>query len=147
MITKQDILRECKNALAEGQFLVDIKEKSSSAFIVYVDDMNGLSIGDCQRINKQIYNALDNESEDFSLEVSSPGLTKPFKVIDQYIKNINKQIEIVCLDGIKHKGLLKSIESKEISLEVKHKKGNKFENRTEIISFDTIKSAKVVIEI
>ncbi len=147
MITKQDILRECKNVLAESQFLVDIKEKSSSAFLIYIDDMKGLSIAECQRINKQIYNALDNEAEDFSLEVSSPGLTKPFKVTDQYIKNLNKQIEIVCFDGTKHRGLLKSVEDKEICIEVKHKTGNKLDIQNEKICFASIKAAKAVIEI
>ncbi len=147
MITKEDILKECEKALNDRQFMVDIKEKRSSAFVVYIDDMNGLSIEECQRINKHIYNALDDETQDFSLEVSSPGLTRPFKVIQQYKKNLNKQIEVLCFDGTKYRGELKNVESEEICLEVKEKHGKKTEVKNEIISFILIKSAKAVIEI
>jgi ribosome maturation factor RimP len=42
-------------------------------------------------------------NDDFSLEVSSPGLDEPLKLHRQYKKNIGRQVELVLQDGSKKK--------------------------------------------
>ncbi len=147
MITKKDILEECEKVLKDSQFLVDITEKNNNNFTVYVDDYNGLSIGECQRINKQISLAFNKDIEDYSLEVSSPGLDKPFKVREQYIKNIKKQVEVLFKNGEKITGILEEVNNESIKLEVKTKHGNKNVRNEQEIEFKNIKSVKIIVKI
>ena len=51
----------------------------------------GVTIEECAKVSRIIESGLDREIEDFELEVSSPGLNSPFKVLPQYFKNIGKE--------------------------------------------------------
>lgn len=144
MITKEEILAECKKALQEDQFLVDIKVKNSNNFIVFIDGYSGINIEECKRINKQICSAFDREVEDFSLEISSPGLDKAFKVKEQYIKNKGNQIEVLYVDGEKITGDL--IEVNNDDIQVLEKSEKKKEQQEIKINFNDIKSAKIVLK-
>ena len=53
--------------------------------------------------------AFDREEEDYELEVGSAGLTSPFKVKGQYVKNIGNEVEVLAADGKKYKGVLKEV--------------------------------------
>lgn len=143
MITKDEIINECEKLLKESQFIVDVKVKNTNNFSVFIDDFNGLSIDECKRINKHIRKALDQEDEDFSLEVSSPGLDKAFKVKQQYIKNLNKDIEILYKDGEKISCKLLEVNDNDIIVEVPSICGKKKENQT--VEYKHIKSAKVLL--
>lgn len=149
MIEKEDILKECIKSLNDSQFLVDIKTKNSNEFIVYVDDYNGLNIEDCKRINKNICSAFDRDVEDFSLEVSSPGLEKPFRVKQQYIKNTGNTIEVLYKDGEKVKGKISEVNDDFVVLEIvknsKKKSPEPKEPEKERINFKDIKTAKIVL--
>ena len=48
------------------------------------------------------------DAEDFELEVGSAGITSPFKVLRQYVKNIGKEVEMLLKNGTKLAGVLKS---------------------------------------
>ncbi len=150
LIKKEDIEVLSKRFLSETQFVVDITISVSNDIIVYVDDMNGISIDECKRISRGIEESLDRETEDFSLEVSSPGLTNPFRVKEQYLKNIGKQVEIVYVDGEKITATLKGITDNSISVETSTIK--KVENKkvTETEQFEiervNIKTVKSVID-
>lgn len=142
-----DIKNTVKSQLKEHQFVVDIKQSNSNQIFVYIDDFNGLTIDECRRISKSIESVFDREVEDYSLEVSSPGLDKPFKVIEQYKKNINKEIKLVLKDDISHEGILTSIDADGLNLTVK-KKLNKKEtiDTTEYFNFNQIKKANLKID-
>jgi ribosome maturation factor RimP len=75
--------------------------------------------------------------EDFSLEVSSPGLGGAFRVKQQYEKNIGREIEVLYTDGIKVKGKLESVSDQGITLMLNG------DNRE--IGFNEIKTAKAII--
>jgi ribosome maturation factor RimP len=143
LIKKEDILNELNKALKASQFLVEIKLKMPDSFVIYIDDFDGLSISECKRINKAVCAAFDRDIDDFELEVSSPGLTKAFKVREQYEKCLNSEIEVVLFDGEKLIGILKAIDENGIILETIIKKNQKTE---EVITFNNIKTAKSVIK-
>lgn len=145
MINKDDILKQLKQVLKEGQFFVDIKEKNGNEFSVFVDDFAGLDISECRRINKQICSAFDRETEDFALEVSSPGLSKAFKVHEQYLKNLGKQVEVLCKDGEKIIGELKAVGDQTEYILIEKKEGKKKETQEYKILIQNIKSTKSVI--
>jgi len=75
-------------------FLVDMKISGGNKISVLVDAIGGLPITDCMKVSRGIEHNMDREDEDFSLDVSSPGLDKPFKVFRQYEKNIDRSIRI-----------------------------------------------------
>ena len=51
------------------------------------------------------------EVEDYELEVGSAGLTAPFKVLQQYLKNVGNEVEVLTADGRKFTGILQQVDS------------------------------------
>ncbi|HPL04639.1 MAG TPA: ribosome assembly cofactor RimP [Bacteroidales bacterium] len=149
MIDKKEIENLCKSALTETQFLVEIKISNNNDIFVTIDDFNGLEIEECRRISRFIEENLDRDKEDFSIEVSSPGLTNPFKVPEQYQKSLNKEVEVILKTGEKITGTLTSIRDDEIIVSYSYfaKMANKKQQISEIskIKFKDIKSTKSVI--
>lgn len=119
--------------------------------VVLVDSMAGVSIDDCSRLSRVIEQHLNRDVEDFELEVSSPGLTRPFKVIQQYTKNIGKEVETLLKNGQKVSGKLLSVEDKGFALEVQKKTKPEGKKRPVMIAekqsftFDEVKATNIVI--
>jgi len=142
-----------KEVLANGLFLVDFTMDNQGRINVDVDSEQGVTIKECVDLNRTLEAALDREKEDFELTVASPGLGQPLKVVEQYLKNIGRKLEIVTLTGDKMAGILLDVISNSgITLEVserrklegaKKKKTLVVEQRT--LTFEEIKTAKVVI--
>ncbi|HOD88120.1 MAG: ribosome assembly cofactor RimP [Bacteroidales bacterium] len=149
MIDKKEIENLCKSALTETQFLVEIKISNNNDIFVTIDDFNGLNIEECRRISRFIEENLDRDKEDFSIEVSSPGLSNPFKVPEQYQKSLNKEVEVILKTGEKITGTLTTIRDDEIIISYSYfaKMANKKQQISEIskIKFKDIKSTKSVI--
>lgn len=149
MIKKEDIEKICTPLLHESEFLVEVKINRSNDIIIYVDDYEGISIENCQRISRGIEACLNRDEEDYSLEVSSPGLSNPFKIKEQYIKNINNEIEAILTDGEKLAGKLLKVNDdsiifeQEITKKIENKK-QKIKEEIEI-KFNNIKSTRRVI--
>ena len=98
--------------LSDTMFIVDVTVGLGNAISVVIDSDEGLSIDKCIEMSRHIEHQFDREVEDFSLEVSSPGLTQPFKVLRQYQKYLGKEIEIVTGKGDKWTGILQSADEK-----------------------------------
>ncbi|MCK4880684.1 MAG: ribosome assembly cofactor RimP, partial [Bacteroidales bacterium] len=81
--------------------------------------------------------SLDRDVEDYSLEVSSPGLGGAFRVKQQYEKNLGRDIEVLYTDGMKVKGKLETVSDNGIILKVN--------GDNEEIGFEEIKTAKAII--
>ncbi len=137
--------------LEEGMFLVEVNVSPSNLIQVYVDSYDGLTIDKCVAISRSIEQKLDRDSEDFELQVSSPGLSEPFKVKEQYLKNIGREVEVVKPDGEKLEGEL--LEANDEGFLLKTAKREKVEGhkKKQLIvkehqfKYGEIKSAKVVV--
>lgn len=129
-------------------FLVNINVSNANKISVLVDDFNGMSIDECIKISRHIESNLDREEEDYELEVSSPGLDKAFKVKEQYMKNVGRELKLKTQEK-ELKGKLIQVNEDDIVLEVlKKEKGKKkkdLESEQIEILFSDIKEAKVVI--
>ena len=99
-------------------FLVDLKISGGNKISVSVDAIGGLPITDCMKVSRGIEFNLDREEQDFELNVSSPGLDKPFKVFKQYEKNVGRSIRIVMIDEGVFDAKITGVEDPKISLEV-----------------------------
>lgn len=72
-------------------------------------------------MSKYIEEHLDREEEDFELEVGSAGLGQPFKVEQQYLNNIGKEVEVLTAEGKKIQGVLKSVDGNDFVVTVNEK--------------------------
>ncbi|MFD2918698.1 ribosome maturation factor RimP [Terrimonas rubra] len=131
-------------------FLVDIKIKPTNNIKVFVDGDNGVGIDRLVSYNRQLYKQLEEMAifpeGDFSLEVSSPGLSEPLKLHRQYVKNTGRFVEVVLLDGTQVEGKLLTVTGEEITLEEEKGKGKKKETVQHIIAFSNIKTTKIQIK-
>lgn len=107
MIDKQLISDAVTHAIAETDiFVVDIRVSAANDIVVEIDSPSPLDLDTCADISRKIEDSLDRDAEDFSLEVGTAGLTAPFKVRGQWLKNIGNDIELITRDGKKMHGRL-----------------------------------------
>jgi len=141
------------NALNENDnlFLIELKFLADNKIYVEVDSDKGVSLKECIRISREIEHNLDREEEDFSLEVTSPDVANPLKVKRQYIKNINRILNVKLKDNKSVQGELKNVSENEIELEWKARepkpigKGKITVVKNKVIQFEDILEAKVKI--
>ena len=103
-------------------FVISIKIKPINNIKVYLDSDSGLSIEKCTKVNRRLYNAIEEEQMfpdgDFSLEVSSPGVDEPLLQFRQYKKNIGRKVLISTVDGAEKLGTLKDANEERVVLEM-----------------------------
>lgn len=130
-------------------FLVALSIGSGNTIKVLLDKPEGITIDECVLISRMIESRLNRDEEDYELQVSSPGLDMPFKVIEQYYKNTGNEIEVITQDGLKNKGILNKVTDKGIELaikvRVKKEKKKKFIHKNISLDFNQIKTAKTVV--
>lgn len=130
-------------------FVVEVLVRKDNHVTVYIDSLNGLQLNDCIKLTRYIEEKFDREAEDYSLEVSSPGLDYPLRLPQQFQKNLNRKLVIALTNGVSIKGILKSYnkESLEIEYEKISKEGKKKHKEMviETIPLLSIKEAKVTV--
>lgn len=135
--------------LQDDIFLVSIKIKPTNNFKIYLDADSGLGIEKCIRINRALYKAMEETGMypdgDFSLEISSPGIGEPLKLLRQYKKNIGRFVEVVKTDDTKLEGKLVSTTDDSITIEQTEGKGKKAVTKNTEISFADIKQTTVQV--
>ena len=74
-----------------------------------LDSDHGMDVDTCVEISRAIEAQFSRDDEDYELEVGSAGLTAPFKVRRQYLKNVGNTVEVLTSDGIKLRGTLAEV--------------------------------------
>lgn len=67
-----------------------------------IDKPGGVTINDCVEINRELSGLLDLEDpipSRYTLEVSSPGLDRPFKTERDYLRALGTRVKVVTEDG------------------------------------------------
>lgn len=111
-----------------GYELVDVeyvKEFDGMSLIFTIDKEEGVTIDDCEKVNKKIDPIIDelNPTDDkpFTLVVSSPGLDRPLKTDRDLKRNLEKEVTVTLfakVDGKKSfDGVLKGFDDKNVILE------------------------------
>lgn len=132
-------------------FIVELSVKPGNKIEILVDRDSGLALEDCLSVSRHVEGNLDRELEDYSLDVSSPGVGKPLKLKRQYVKNVGRTVNVKRTDGTIVEGILVSSDEEKIVVhtrtkeEVEGKKGKKWVERDEEVAFDTITETKIVI--
>ena len=102
-------------------FLVDVEISPDDRIVVEIDHADGVWIEDCVELSRYIEDRLDRDEEDYELEVESAGLGQPFKVPQQYVNFIGKNVEVLDSNGKKVKGVLKSVDGNDFTVTVAEK--------------------------
>ena len=132
-------------------FLVDIEISPDNRIVVEIDHADGVWIEDCVALSRYIEERLSRDDEDYELEVGSAGLGQPFKVPQQYINFIGKEVEVLDADGIKVKGILKAVDGNDFTVGVEEKvkvEGKKRPVKQEVdhvYQMDKVKHTKYII--
>lgn len=155
MVKKDTVLELINEKLDENPefYLVDLKINNANKIYIEIDHKkNPISINDCIDFSRQVEHNLDREDEDFELEVTSPGLSQPFKVQHQYVKNIGKEVKVMLNSSKTLKGILEEVTDEDImiSYETKEKiegKKKKLKVKHEPrIRFEEIKETKIIVK-
>ena len=101
-----------------------IKEGREYYLRIYIENQDGISLEDCEKVSNAITDILDKEDyikEQYFLEVSSPGVERVLKK-DKHLKsNIGANVQVKLfkpLNGKKqYEGILKDFDSNNIKIE------------------------------
>ncbi len=75
--------------------------RSNQTLRIYIDKNEGISVEDCERVSKHVSKVLDAEndfSENYMLEISSPGLDRKFFYKEQYKEYLNESLKVTFFD-------------------------------------------------
>ena len=130
-----------------GIELVDMtfKKEGGVRFLrILADKEGGITVDECAKLNGIIGEALDGEgaiSEKYILEVSSPGLDRPLKTKEDFLRLKGKRIRVHTYEPIEGKrefaGVLEAVEDDNISVSEKGSKLTKMPlNKISKATFD-----------
>lgn len=93
---KDKVIELLDEALKENPslFLIDLEFNNNNQILVVIDGDNGVAVNDCISVSRKIEHNLDREEEDFSLEVTSAGVTQPLTLPRQFKKNIGRKLSV-----------------------------------------------------
>ena len=132
-------------------FLVDVMVDANNKVVVEIDHAEGVWIEDCVELSRFIESRMDRDAEDYELEVGSAGIGQPFKVVQQYINHVGKEVEVLTKEGKKLVGVLKDANDSQFVVSVPTKvkeegaKRPKLVDIDETFSYDNIKYTKYLI--
>lgn len=107
-----DAVTELVKPIVEGlgMELVEVlfaKTKEGDALTVFIDKEGGVSLNDCEAVHNAIDAPLDEldptDGKPYTLNVSSPGLDRPFKTDRDFAKHIGFKVEtslFAPIDGV-----------------------------------------------
>ena len=117
--------------------------RSNQTLRIYIDKNEGISVEDCEKVSKHVSKVLDAEndfSENYMLEVSSPGLDRKFFYKEQYKEYLNESLKVTFFDTQNKKtvtGRLEGTYDKSIKLKLK--------DEIKEIAFSSIIQANLII--
>ena len=110
-------------ARTESLILPVLEEKNFELVDVEYVKEGGITINDCEYVARIMNEILDREDyipDSYTFEVSSPGLGRPLKKEKDYVRNMNKEVEIRTYRSINKSkefyGLLKAYDKDTVTI-------------------------------
>ncbi len=143
-----NIIKELAKPIVEQEdmFLLDveIKNPGKTELWVYVDsEEDDISVTSCSKISRElefVLDAYDLINSHYTLNVSSPGLSRPLTDHRQYRKNMGRRAKIKFKDEDgyqKLEGILRNISQMDIVLETEN-------NDSQTILLDSIVETRII---
>ncbi len=133
-------------------FLVDLTLSPSKKLEVLVDTDSGITLDRCKKISRWLEAHLDESGwlgDTYALEVSSPGVGRPLKLVRQFRQNIGRTVETSLKSGVALSGKLIAVSDDDFTIEyittVKEGKKNKKETIQTVLPFGEV--TKTIVKI
>mgnify|MGYP003494317418 FL=1 len=117
-------------------FLVDVTFTPDDRIVVEIDHADGVWIEDCAELSRFMQERFGDELGDYELEVGSAGIGQPFKVEQQYLNHIGKDVEVLEAEGKKVQGVLKQVDGRNFVVTVKEKQKLEGKKRPQLVDVD-----------
>ena len=117
-------------------FLVDVTFTPDDRIVVEIDHADGVWIEDCAELSRFMQERFGDELGDYELEVGSAGIGQPFKVEQQYVNHIGKDVEVLDAEGKKVQGVLKQVDGRNFVVSVKEKQKLEGKKRPQLVEVD-----------
>ena len=141
MINKDVVKAAVEEWLSQNDyFLVDVDMTPDGRIVIEIDHADGVWIEDCAALSRFLQERLGEELGEYELEVGSAGIGPPFKVVQQYINHIGKEVEVLAADGKKYQGVLQSVADDGQSFVVVVKEKQKIEGKKRPVLVDVEKT-------
>jgi ribosome maturation factor RimP len=154
MIERKEIVSVAETFLKTTEcYLVDVTVSPDNLIVIEIDSDGLVGIEDCVALSRHVEGKLDRDAEDFELEVSSAGISSPFKLARQYVKNTGNEIEMMLNSGVKLTGILKSADENAAIITVaKKEKSDNAKRKTTVFedmkyTYSEIKRTKNIIRL
>ena len=134
---KEEDLSDC--------FILDIILKDKRVE-VYADADQGIKFSQCQKLSRAIEAYLDESQvigEEYTIEVSSPGVDRPLQLYRQYPRNLDRELEVTLADDTVVTGKMTEVTEEQITLKVQGAKKGMF--KLQIVPFEEVKSTRVLV--
>lgn len=146
-----ELLKDINNAAAAaaekcGFLLVDTVLKGDSRMHIvqiFIDNKTGVTTEDCKLMSSEVADIIESSAlikSSYRLEISSPGVDRPLKYLEQYHKHVNRKFEIEFGEA----GQTSTVTGKLLNVD-----GEDLTFLTDggevVINFNKIKAAKVLI--
>lgn len=99
----REVVAPVANALNLKIIDIEYKEAGPRSILrIFIDKPGGVTIDDCVEASKEINVRLDVEDlipHRYTLEISSPGLTRKLKTVKDFEESVGKQVKIVTQKG------------------------------------------------
>lgn len=122
MIDKDLIRQTIEEKLALTDcFLVSLSISGDNQIMVEIDSETSVDLDFCVELTRYIEQHFDRDVEDYSLEIGSYSITKPFVDRRQYRKNIGRKVEVLTEESRKIRGTLVAVDNDGFTLEIEEK--------------------------
>ncbi|MDY2591045.1 MAG: ribosome maturation factor RimP [Agathobacter sp.] len=125
------IIEEMNFELVDVEY---VKEGGTWYLRAYIDKEGGITVNDCEAVARQMNEILDAEDfipDSYVFEVSSPGLGRPLKKEKDYIRNLDKEVEIRTYRAInkckEFYGILKEYDADSVTIQTEEQEVLKFQ--------------------
>lgn len=122
MELQEKIASYVQSLLDENYFLVDVifqHKGSRPKLLVLLDGDKGINVEQCASVSRRLAAWLEESNlipTTYILEVSSPGIGQPLKLIRQYHANIGRSLKIETTAGVTYKGKLEHVDQTSVVL-------------------------------
>jgi ribosome maturation factor RimP len=152
MDLRDQILKSAEAKLSSPcHFVVDVivsKHKPAKITVV-LDGDEGITIDDCSKISRALSAQMDEENwvrdDNYTLEVGTPGLDHPLKLVRQYRKNVGRGFVVHTGNKQRLQGQLLSADDAKITLAMEVKEGKKTVTKQIDIPYLEIEKAFVTV--
>ncbi|MFC2307810.1 MAG: ribosome assembly cofactor RimP [Bacteroidota bacterium] len=150
MIDKDLIRQTIEEKLASTDcFLVSLSISGDNQIMVEIDSETSVDLDFCVELTRYIEQHFDRDVEDYSLEIGSYSITKPFVDRRQYRKNIGRKVEVLTEESKKIRGTLVAVDNDGFTLEIEEKELLEGQKRKKLVKkeitllYNSVKQTKL----